>query len=104
VRHAPLVPQSIDGKKWQWYDLADIHFDRPIDLLFIDGPPERVQKLSRYPAVPLLFDQLSDEAIVVLDDGDRDEEEEIVRRWTQEYPSLKAEYHALEKGAFVLEK
>jgi hypothetical protein len=40
----------------------------------------------------------------VLDDGDRDEEEEIVRRWTQEYPSLKAEYYALEKGAFVLRR
>jgi hypothetical protein len=104
VRHAPLVPQSVDAEKWQWYDLADIHFDRTIDLLFTDGPPERVQTLSRYPAVPLLFDNLSDEAVIVLDDGGRDEEEEIVRRWTQEFPSLEAEYYALEKGAFVLRR
>lgn len=104
VHHAPLVSHRINGEAWTWYDLDDIRFDRPIDLLFIDGPPERIQTLSRYPAVPLLFDHLSEEAVIVLDDGGREEEEEIVRKWTQEYPSLEAEYKSLEKGAFVLRK
>lgn len=104
VHHAPLVSHRINGEAWTWYDLDDIRFDRPIDLLFIDGPPERVQTLSRYPAVPLLFNHLSEEAVIVLDDGGREEEQEIVRKWTQAYAGLEAEYHSLEKGAYVVRR
>jgi predicted O-methyltransferase YrrM len=104
VHHTPLVSHMINEEDWMWYDLDDVHLDRPIDLLFIDGPPERIQTLSRYPAVPLLFEHLSEEAVIVLDDGGREEEEEIVRKWTQEYPSLEAEYKSLEKGAFVIRR
>ena len=104
VRHTPLVSQKINGEMWQWYDLDRLRFDYPIDFLLIDGPPTDVQGLSRYPALPLLFEKMGENAFIVLDDGDRDEESQIVQRWTTEYPSLSATYHPLEKGAFVLRR
>ncbi|MBI4781801.1 MAG: class I SAM-dependent methyltransferase [Oscillatoriophycideae cyanobacterium NC_groundwater_1537_Pr4_S-0.65um_50_18] len=103
VIHAPLVPVTIADQTWQWYDIAPhqaiLH---PIDLLIIDGPPGDLQHQSRYPALPQLFDALSADAMVVLDDGDRADEQAIVARWQQEFPGIQVQRIANEKGAFVL--
>ncbi|HEY9627604.1 MAG TPA: class I SAM-dependent methyltransferase [Coleofasciculaceae cyanobacterium] len=103
VIHAPLVPVTIGDQTWQWYDIAPhqaiLH---SIDLLIIDGPPGDLQYQSRYPALPQLFDALSADAVVVLDDGDRADEQAIVARWQQEFPGIQVQRIANEKGAFVL--
>jgi predicted O-methyltransferase YrrM len=83
-----------------WYGgLAERLNDRKIDLLVVDGPPGPLQPMSRYPAVPLLLPYMSEHCTVILDDANRDEEQEIARRWTQENPefnlSLIREGHGL---------
>jgi predicted O-methyltransferase YrrM len=104
VRDAPLCDAEIRGERWKWYDLSALEDVESIDLLVIDGPPESVQPLARYPALPLLADRLSDRAIAVLDDGDREGERRCVERWLAEFAGLSSEYLPLEKGAFILRK
>ncbi len=104
VIHAPLIPIQLDGQSWHWYDLTVVPpLPRSIDLLVIDGPPGDLQRLSRYPALPLLFQFLSEQAVVIIDDGARADEQEIVSRWQQEF-GLEVDRIANEKGAFVLRR
>jgi predicted O-methyltransferase YrrM len=104
VRDAPLSEAVIRGERWKWYDLSALEDVESIDLLIIDGPPEHVQPLARYPALPLLADRLSEGAIAVLDDGDREGERLCVERWLAEMTGFSSEYLPLEKGAFILRR
>lgn len=104
VIHAPLNPIQLGEQSWHWYDptvLKDL--PQKIDLLVIDGPPGDLQPLSRYPALPLLIDALSDNCLIILDDGDRVDEQKIVERWQQEF-ALEIEKIHNEKGAFILRR
>jgi hypothetical protein len=82
VHHAPLVDVEVEGSPYRWYDLRGLALPNDVDLLFVDGPPEATGPLSRFPALPLLSDRLADRAEVVLDDGRRADETEIVRLWS----------------------
>ncbi|MCC6124174.1 MAG: class I SAM-dependent methyltransferase [Pirellulales bacterium] len=104
VCHAPLVENRIGNDSWSWYDLNGITIRDKIDLLIVDGPPTKSKCMNRYPALPMLYRYLSDRAIIVLDDGARKEEQDIVRRWMNEFTDFEAEYHDLEAGAFVLRR
>lgn len=103
ILHAPLKQYSLNGEDWQWYDMAELPDSLEIDMLIIDGPPYHIQNLSRYPAVPLLYDRLKPGATVILDDGGRKDEQEMVRRWKEQF-GFKVEYQFTEKGLFILEK
>jgi len=102
VVDAPLVDTVLPGGTWPWYDLAALHLDAPIDLLFVDGPPGVTAPLARYPVLPVLGSRLSAHAVVILDDADRPDERECVRRWQAETPGLTARYLPFEYGASVL--
>ena len=67
-----------------------------------DGPPRRTQKLARYPALPLLFDHLRDGAIIIVDDGARADEQEIMQLWQRGFGCITHEYLEMEKGAFLV--
>lgn len=82
VRDAPLRPVEVEGEAYSWYDLEAVTDLDRIDLLVVDGPPGATGPLARYPAVPLLANRLADPATVILDDVDREDEQEILRRWT----------------------
>jgi hypothetical protein len=87
VRHAALVESPIGGHETPWYDLSALDdIVGPIDLLIVDGPPQSVGALARYPAVPSLIDRLAAGALVILDDAQRDAEAEAVERWIAEFP------------------
>lgn len=101
VLHAPLEPHVIEGKRWDWYR-TDALPDGAIDLLVIDGPPKRTGKLARWPAGPLLFGRLAPDAVVLLDDAARPDEQEAVRRWQQAHPHLQARDLWCEKGCIEL--
>lgn len=105
VIHAPLVTVHLPEGQWQWYDLSrlPVAIDH-IDLFVVDGPPGFLQPLSRYPALPLIADRLSPRATILLDDGDRPDEREIVQRWQNQWPQWRGELLPLEKGAFVLRR
>jgi predicted O-methyltransferase YrrM len=82
---APLVEQTFGALTMQWYDLGgrlDL-LPHPIDLLFVDGPPGKVQPLSRYPALPVLLPYLAPDAHIVIDDGVRADEMRMVELWRE---------------------
>lgn len=104
IIHAPLVPTTVKGETWRWYDPTKIPDMGKVDLLVIDGPPKRVQKLARYPALPILFERLAQGAIIIVDDFSRPDEYEMVKRWIADYTLKVVEIHDNEKGAIVLQK
>lgn len=84
VIDAPLVdtPVAELGTVQPWYDLTGWPGDvADADLLFVDGPPGVTVRMARFPAVPRLLPSLRDGAFVVLDDTNRPQEREVVRRW-----------------------
>lgn len=99
VLYAPIKEYEIDGKKQLWYDDAGLQAIERIDLFVIDGPPRNVAVDVRYPAIPLLINKLHENSVVLLDDGARPGEKEIVSKWKQQY-GLHYSEEPLEKGAF----
>jgi predicted O-methyltransferase YrrM len=80
---APLMQQSVGSLSMQWYDTGPLlrALREEIDLLFVDGPPGKLQSFSRYPAFPLLQKHLSARALVLVDDGRREDEARMVELW-----------------------
>ncbi len=101
VIDAPLTTQTVKGREYQWYVLKDLP-DRTLDMLVIDGPPGFIQRHSRYPALPLLFDKLADGCTVYLDDAARPDEREVVALWQAAFPGLAHEYVATARGCSIL--
>lgn len=89
VRVAPLVEGALPGHNAPWYDPDGFKEMSDIDVLVIDGPTKATGSLSRYPALPVLADRLADPALIVLDDANRLDETEAVRRWIEETPGLR---------------
>lgn len=104
VVHAPLVETSLGGERWLWYDQGALAMDGAVDILIVDGPPGPTRELARYPALPLLYGCLNREAVVVLDDAARPDEQKIAKRWVAEFPDLSSEYLPLQKGLFVFRR
>jgi O-antigen/teichoic acid export membrane protein/predicted O-methyltransferase YrrM len=104
VRHAPLKSRMIGSKSWLWYDLDQLEDVKSIDMVIVDGPPGNIQRLARYPALPILADRLSDKAVVVLDDCFRHAEREILARWLRDYAGFTSETVGTEKGTVILRK
>lgn len=101
VLHAPLQNQSVNGENYDWYTLEKVP-DRRIDMLVIDGPSGFIQKNSRYPAIPMLFDNFARHCVAFLDDAARGDEKEIVELWKKAYPAIGHEYVDTERGCSVL--
>ena len=106
VVHAPLITHHVQGQQLPWYSLDAIDSKLPIDMLVIDGPPKLAasNRLVRYAAVPLLYDQLADGCKIILDDADRDQERQVVKLWSEQFSDLTHELIEFEKGASILTK
>jgi hypothetical protein len=101
VLDAPLRDVRIGDDTWNWYELGP-GVPEAVDLLFIDGPPKLTGTLARYPALPLLRDRLLPGANVLVDDGDRTDEHEMVRRWEAEIEGIGVQHLPFAKGAWLL--
>jgi predicted O-methyltransferase YrrM len=101
VREAPLTPLSIDGKSFQWYDVAQLADLRDIDLLVVDGPPEATGPDARFPALHVLEQKLADTATIVFDDANRQDEQAALRRWTETVGGLSRERELLGRHAVL---
>lgn len=88
LRMAELLEQEIEGVSTTWYNLAPFSDILNIDLLLIDGPPSNVGPAARYPALPVLVERMSNACVVVLDDSERDGEQEAIARWILSYPEF----------------
>ncbi|MGV7206268.1 O-methyltransferase [Oxalobacteraceae bacterium A2-2] len=102
VLHAPLRPHLLHGEAWSWYDLDGLALSGPIDMLVVDGPPQAVRRMARYPAGPLLLPKLAPDGWVFLDDAERADEQAMLARWRLEFPVLRQGTLPCEKGCAVL--
>lgn len=98
------APLSSLGMQSPWYDQEQMKSLGSIDLLIVDGPPETTGRLARYPAIPVLYDQLADGALILVDDYMRSDEHEMVNRWLTEFGLEVVDAVANEKGAAILRK
>ena len=101
VIYTPLKEQTLNDNTFTWYDLDGINFDQ-IDMLVVDGPPDGTCPLARYPAVPLLYDKLSDKYAIYLDDASRADEKQIVSMWLSQFKNTTFEYRNYEKGCAII--
>ena len=95
VVHAPLRDITRRDRIYRWYDKDLLWHEiasQKVDVLIVDGPPAKTGDEARYPAIPVFFDRLADQAIVLVDDAGRPEERATVRRWVRKFPMLHLEY------------
>jgi predicted O-methyltransferase YrrM len=104
VRYAPLEPVRVGEADFQWYARNGWNDLKDIDLLFVDGPPANLGEHARLPALPLLADRLHPDAVVVLDDLIRTDEQEVLAEWLATCPDFAAEKVSLEKNAALLRR
>lgn len=102
VAHCPLKRVILGGGQWQWYDISKSVLAERVDFLIIDGPPGRLQKLSRYPALPLLRAHLAERATIMLDDAHCPDEQEMLALWQKNYPFRTAQVLPTKKGCAIL--
>ena len=84
-----LEPHPTSWSGAPWYSRESVALlPGGISLLLIDGPPGYGEGMahSRYPALPALVNRLAVDALVFLDDADREPEREIIARWAEEVP------------------
>ena len=81
---ATITDVRIDGRVVRWYDrdaLAGVLALRDVGLLLVDGPPALTGPEARFPALPVFAPTLAPDALVILDDAYRTDEQAIVGRW-----------------------
>ncbi len=101
VRDAPLRPVAIEGRNFPWYDTAALADLDQVDLLLIDGPPEKTGPDARYPALTVLEGRLADTATIVFDDAHRPDEQIALRRWIETIEGLTEEGESLGRHAVL---
>jgi predicted O-methyltransferase YrrM len=106
VRHAPLILQTVEGESCDWYDSTTLHDVDSIDVLVVDGPPQVHQPaaMARYPALPVFYSRLAQDAVIIVDDCNRDAEALMIRRWREQYPDFECEMTLGEKRHVVLRR
>lgn len=100
----PLSEIQTEEDKRSWYDLDLSKLPSTIDLLLVDGPPGSVGRYSRFPAVPELWDRLSPNATIILDDSTRPDEEEILESWLDSLPGYIRVDQALSRLGILMPK
>jgi len=102
VVYAPLSEWTVDGKELLWYGIEPSRFsEQRIDMLVVDGPPASTGPLARYPAVFVLQEYLAEDCVIIMDDGDRPDEERAAHRWA-EVLGADIEYMGGPKGTYIL--
>lgn len=100
----PLSEVQTEEYKLSWYDLDRSKLPSTIDLLLVDGPPGSVGRYSRFPAVPELWDRLSPNATIILDDSTRPDEEDILESWLESLPEYTRVDQALSRLGILMPK
>lgn len=103
VKVAVLTDVEVAGETQPWYDPAQVP-EGPFDLLVVDGPPKATGPQARFPAVPLLHSRLSPDAVIVLDDHEREDEQLAGQRWLDMFPDLTGESVGHHKNTLVLRR
>jgi hypothetical protein len=90
--HAPLIDYAHQEETFLYYSCeqkftelkTELSNTQQTILVLIDGPPGATGPLARFPALPHLLSEFSDQKLhLVLDDYDRAEEKAIAQKWEQ---------------------
>lgn len=100
--NAPLKEVELRGDRWMWYEPEVLEAIDTVSFAVVDGPPGATQPLVRYPLVPMIYQKLESNAVVVLDDYKRIDERAVVERWTTEFEGFVCKELDHEKGTAVL--
>lgn len=84
IRLAELVDVPAPGGTARWYNPACLTDLADVDLVVVDGPPGKGGGLARRPALEQTIPILADQAIIVLDDTNRPDEQRIVTDWSSD--------------------
>lgn len=102
VQLCPLRQVALHQELVKWYDITAI-VPFTADLILVDGPPSHSDPLARQPAPHLLQPFIRSGTWIVLDDCQRQAEQETVTRWLKELPHLKLiETVAIDTGLALL--
>ncbi|PSQ96741.1 MAG: hypothetical protein BRD55_05555 [Bacteroidetes bacterium SW_9_63_38] len=104
LHHVPLADNPFQPSA-PWYDtdgLDDIFGDETIDLIFVDGPAARHGTHRRQPAFTYFASRMSPGGILVLDDYNREDEQEVVDFWKQEMPEIEVSTFSGRKSLAVV--
>lgn len=104
IFNTDLIDHDINGKSWKWYNTDQMNKDIKFDLVIIDGPPFQVQPKSRYPALPILDNFFNPNAVILIDDCAREQDNEVINDWLAEFKNYDSQWFDTEKGAYVLTK
>ena len=89
--YAPLMDDVELGKSNKWYNSAVIdkrlNKSKPFDMVVVDGPSafEPDIELSRYRAIPYLYNMLAKDNAVFLDDANRNGENAVIKLWREQF-------------------
>ena len=103
---SPLRDVAIGDQTHQWYDTSPLEGLELIGMLIVDGPPAHTKEnaTARYPALPILWELLRDDAVIIMDDAIRLGEQQVVESWLHEFPELQVEVRDTEAGAVILRR
>jgi Methyltransferase domain len=85
---------------FSWYDPPLGEMPREFRLVVCDGPPGTTPG-GRYGLLPVMRERLQAGALILLDDANRPEEWEALRRWSEEY-GVSFEMRETGAGAYAL--
>jgi glycosyltransferase involved in cell wall biosynthesis len=96
ILHTPLC--DFDGFAWYDAPLADL----PAKFSFVlsEGPPGETRG-GRYGLLPVMRDRLAANAVIILDDTEREGELQVLRRWQNE-SSFDVTMHESPAGSFAV--
>jgi hypothetical protein len=96
--------EHTEGRELPWYSrISEVVGGSSLDLVVIDGPPayRSSDSRAREPAMKILRPLLSDSAVVVLDDANRQGEADIVGVWERTFPEFKVHRVRAGKGIAI---
>jgi hypothetical protein len=91
VAWVPLAPSdlALDANGWYDTELLERNLSSAVfDMAIVDGPPAWAagKAKARYPALPFMYERLSERCSVYLDDAERAGEREVLALWHQKFP------------------
>lgn len=94
-----LAPLKSYGD-FSWYDPPLAEMPDAFCLVICDGPPWTTPG-GRYGLLPVMGERLPAGSLILLDDANRPEEQEALRRWSDEY-GVGVEMRETSEGAYAL--
>jgi len=92
----------VSAGQWTVYDLSASPLRGKYDCVLVDGPLAGGHSpMARAGALPAVWEHLSQDATVLLDDGRRRGERDIVAQWRSRYP-IRATMLPTRRGLWVI--